>query len=301
MNQYPPPQPSRRPPGLPGQRGRFAVMVALAAIAVGATVYGGGTAPAATDAADEETIVSVALSESPDAVESDTAATTEPAATVPTTNPAAVESTSSDEPVETADAAQTAGAAETADAAPVEQAEPVSAITADQPYTEDFIADSGNWRTMTGSWAVQADTLVQSDPSGFDLINTLDVDLPAEYDVTVSMQAQGDTLGGGIVVGLANSASRRGAYLIDFTAGGTFLRWGRYDVDTGIYKYLGGLNVGTDASAWNTLRVKIAESESTVFFNGDPQGTFDPVVGGMVGLVTSESSVAFDDLLIEAL
>ncbi|TDT14794.1 hypothetical protein BDK89_0351 [Ilumatobacter fluminis] len=309
MNQYPPPQPSRTPPGLPGQRGRFAVMVALAAVAVGATVYSGGTAPAATEAADEETIVSVALSESPEPVVDGTTS----AATVPTTTPAAVEATPSTDPTATADTAVSSDTGESVGSteagsteagavtedAPV--AESASSITPDQPYTDDFTADSGNWRTMTGSWAVQAGTLVQSDPSGFDLINTLDLDLPAEYDVTVSMQAQGDNLGGGIVVGLSNTASRRGAYLIDFTAGGTFLRWGRYDVDTGIYKYLGGLNVGSDVAAWNTLRVKVAESESTVFFNGDPQGTFDPVVGGMAGLVTSESTVAFDDLTIEAL
>ena len=298
MNHYPPPRASRTPPGLPGQRGRFAVMVALGGLAVGATVYG-GAAPAAGEAIVGETIVSVALSESPAvAAEGDIAETTVPTTTVPaTTVPATTMPPTAPAPVEESPGEESIP---TDDATPAEGADPVSAIVADQPYTEDFTADSGNWRTMTGSWAVQAGTLVQSDPSGFDLINTLDVDLPAEYDVTVSMQAQGSQLGGGVVVGLTDSASRRGAYLIDFTAGGTFLRWGRYDVDTGIYKYLGGLDVGTDPSAWNTLRVKIAESESTVFFNGDPQGTFDPVVGGMLGLATSESSVAFDDLLIEA-
>ena len=38
-----------------------------------------------------------------------------------------------------------------------------------------------------------------------------------------------------------------------------------------------------------------------MFYNGDPMGTFDAVQGGHAGLVTSVSSVEFDDLQIEAL
>lgn len=296
MSELPPPQ-IPAPPGLPGMRGRLILMATLAAV----SVYGTVTGPLeASPGAETATVTEVPASTAPP-----TTVPAAPAATLPEDGDSedadpgdvapAPEPTAAPEPT-------TAPEATTAPEPTTPQGEDYSGpVQPDRPFSDDFENDAEGWRPVNGSWAAQAGTLVQSDPSGFDLINELMVELPSTYNVTVSLRAVGEQLGGGLIVGMTTTGSRRGAYLIDFTAGGEFLRWGRYDVDTGIYKYLGGLNVGTEVSQWNTLRIKIATNESTVFFNGDPMGTFDPVDGGHVALVTSQSSVEFDDLLIEVL
>ena len=286
VNQLPPPS-VPAPPGLPGMRGRLVLMATLAAV----SVYGTVTGPLEASTAEPGTTTEVATVDTnadvaaPDTTTPDTTApdTTTPDTTAPDTT--AVAPTSNDPATP-----ETSAPADDTDAGP---------ITAAGPFTDGFDTEASHWRAVNGSWAVQNGTFVQSDPSGFDLINELMIELPEAYDISVRMRAVGDQLGGGVIVGMTTTASRRGAYLIDFTAGGAFLRWGRYDVDTGIYKYLGGLDVGADPGEWHTLRVAIAESESTVFFDGDPMGTFDAVVGGHAALVTSESSVEFDDVRIE--
>ena len=318
MPELPPPPPAPNPtpvaqvqptpaaaPGLPNMRGRLILMATLAAV----SVYGAVTGPLEASPTPAGSVTEVAApsttapapavsAELEPAVEDDpeTALESEPVEDAPVGEP---------EPVAEAPAPEPEPSAEP-EAAPEPTAPPADTYTGPvqtgSPFVDAFDAQASHWRAVNGSWAVQNGVFVQSDPSGFDLINELMIELPETYNISVRMHAVGDVaLGGGIIVGMETTGSRRGAYLVDFTAAGEFLRWGRYDVDTGIYKYLGGLAVGTDVAQWHTLRVKIGANESTVFFNGDPMGTFDPVNGGHAALVTSESSVEFDDLLIEVL
>ncbi len=308
MSELPPPQ-IPAPPGLPSMRGRLVLMATLAAVSVYGTVTGPLEASPSTDAAVTEVPAStVAPTPTTVPVVAGDDATNPEDANPEDANPEdanpedANPEDANPEDANPEDANPEDGNPEDAGAtdAPADDGY-TGVVQPGSPFTDDFESDAEGWRPVNGSWAVQAGTMVQSDPAGFDLINELMVELPPTYNVTVRMHAVGERLGGGVIVGMTTTGSRRGAYLIDFTAGGEFLRWGRYDVDTGIYKYLGGLNVGTDVSEWHTLRVKIGGTESTVFFNGDPMGTFDPVVGGHVALVTSEASVEFDDLVIEIL
>ncbi len=171
----------------------------------------------------------------------------------------------------------------------------------DGSITEDFAADSGEWTVMTGTWAVTDGVMVQSNAEGFDYINQLGAEVPDEYEISVQMRGIDGTLGGGLIVGQLSPGTRKGAYVIDFTNGGAFLRWGRYEPDTGLYSYIGGLNVGASADDWHELRVEVRADTSLVYLDGAYLGDFEPVEAGTVGLMTSESAVEFDDLVIEAL
>ncbi|MEM7285536.1 MAG: hypothetical protein AAF480_04220 [Actinomycetota bacterium] len=167
-------------------------------------------------------------------------------------------------------------------------------------YQDSFDVATGDWLVMTGTWQAGDGSLRQTDPSGFDYINQLTVEMPAAYDITVTMQADGPELGGGVILGQPDPGSRRGAHIVDFTAGGSFLRWGRYDPQDGVYSYLGGLDLGVDPATPHELRVDVRADTTLVHLDGTYIGAFEAVGTGWVGLVTSQSAVNFSDLVIEA-
>lgn len=186
---------------------------------------------------------------------------------------------------------ETPGAASNVDVEPV--------LPDGQLVLDDFSEESGAWVALTGTWTVEDETLAQTDATGYDYINQLRSELPAEFDLSVRMHARGDELGGGVIIGQTTIGSRRGAYVVDFTAGGGFLRWGRYGPEDGIYEYIGGLDVGTDAAEWHEIRVEVRAETTLVYLDSAYIGAFDPVDSGTAGLVTSVSSVEFDDFLVE--
>ena len=180
------------------------------------------------------------------------------------------------------------------------QEAPTTAPEASGSFADGFESEGSSWQPLTGTWAVVDGEMVQSDASGFDYINQLNAEVAAEFDLQVTMRATSPVLGGGVIVGQPAVGSRKGAYIVDFTSGGSFLRWGRYDPATGVYTYIGGLNLGTDPSVPHELRIEVRTDTTLVHLDDTYIGAFEPVGSGSVGLVTSESSVAFDDFEVNA-
>ena len=138
---------------------------------------------------------------------------------------------------------------------------------------------------------------VQTDGAGYDFIAQLAIDLPATYRVSVDMQAVDGALGGGILIGQPVLGSHRGATLIDFTDGGSFLRWGVYDLESGQYRYIGGLTTDPDfdPAADHRLAVEVRSNRLMVTLDGRAIGDFEPIAAGRAA---SLSAVAFDNVEI---
>jgi hypothetical protein len=174
-------------------------------------------------------------------------------------------------------------------------------VTDDDAFFQDsFEVSSDTWNALSGSWTVSDGTYQQLDPSGYDLITQLRVELPDEYRITVSLRPLGEGLGGGLILAQPRLADRSGATVVDFTDGGSFLRWGRYDEATGQYQYLGGMAMadGFDPSSAHDLTVDVRRERTAVLVDGVDVGDFEAIGFGRVGLVTSRSAVAFDNLRV---
>ncbi len=164
--------------------------------------------------------------------------------------------------------------------------------------TDDFSSDGDNWSPLAGNWDLDNGQYIQVDPAGFDLITQFNELPPDEFAISVEMTAVDADLGGGIVVGQPEFGSRNGSTLIDFTDAGRFLRWGRYDESTGEHEYLGGLAVDADfdPAATHVLAVRVSADRTFISLDGQPFGEFDAVGPGHIGLASSTSAVAFDNL-----
>lgn len=185
----------------------------------------------------------------------------------------------------------------------VEGCPPIEAAPAaddDAFFSETFDANAEAWDALSGSWSVQDGSYQQTDSSGYDLISQLRVDPPEQFRVSVTLQPLGDGLGGGLVLAQPLPAERSGATVIDFTDGGSFLRWGRYDPSTGQYAYVGGVSLGDsfDPSVAHELTVEVRNERTMVLVDSVDVGTFEALGFGRIGLVTSRSAVAFDNLRI---
>ena len=87
--------------------------------------------------------------------------------------------------------------------------------------------------------------------------------------------------------------------IVDLANGGAVLRWGVYD-NAGYYQFLGGVPV--DGSGAANIAVEVRGSAVDIFFNGEAVGTATTAnPGGYVGLVSTRSKVAFEDVKLTAL
>lgn len=295
-------QPTRYGAELPKESGRLVIMVLLACTALVLAVVplrspveiAERPVLAAQTAAVEPTSTAAPMTSAP--VPSDTT----PSTIADQAAPAALASTESESvPAEPAAVEADSGKEQEAepetDAAVEEVQEPAGG-----GFVEDFSKEDSRWNVLTGSWSVIDGEYVQETSEGFDYIALFDAEVPEEFAVAVDMQALSEGLGGGILLGQPSSTSRRGAYIVDFASGGSFLRWGRYDPESGAYSYIGGLNVGTEAADPHKLRIEAQADTTLVYLDDVYIGAFDPIdPDGMVGLVTSESSVAFDNFVVE--
>ena len=170
-------------------------------------------------------------------------------------------------------------------------------------YYDAFATLRPEWRMLAGTWSVEDGAFVQSNLDGYDLLAEVAVPIPDAARISVDLTARGAALGGGLMIGQPTAMLRNGAVVVDFTDEGRFLRWGSYDETSGAYAYLGGVSMPSDfdALATHNLAVELRPDRSTVFVDDVLVGVFRTVGSGQLGLVTSASSVAFDNLTVREL
>ena len=179
----------------------------------------------------------------------------------------------------------------------------------DFPYYEDFssITDMP-YQQFSGDWDIRDEALIQLSTSGFDLANFIAVEIPPEqnYTYTTTMRYVGGSMGGGILFNAQQTTSRQQSHMA------------RFNVDAGqlwvIYGYFGDdsnftgqgstpLQVPVDDTTPHTLRVDVAGGTYSLYVDDALIAADVPLQyqGGAVGLVSSTSQVAFDDVTVEEL
>jgi len=176
-------------------------------------------------------------------------------------------------------------------------------VPADSGFSDSFETVGPPWTALAGSWAGSGGRFVQQDTEGFDLIAQLEVDLPEEYKLSVVMAPMSGPLSAGVLVGQQTPGERAGAWLVDFSEDGTFVRVGRYGQQDGAYEYLEGQAVpdGFDPAGTHEISLIVEATDMTVFLDGQFFTVFDPAPPGRIGLVTNRAATAFDDFVIEPL
>lgn len=168
----------------------------------------------------------------------------------------------------------------------------------DESTTEGFVY-------LAGDWEVRDETLVQISPNGFDLIATIPFAIPAEqpYEHEVTMRFLTENRGGGLLFNVQQVASRQRSHMVRFdnTDGRLRLFWGYFDNESNFFGQ-GDAEIGELPPLEETiiLTVQVNRDTFNLLVDGTVVATEVPLEyrGGNVGLTTSNTQVAFDNMRV---
>ena len=184
-------------------------------------------------------------------------------------------------------------------------AQPTTASAAQptaQPAVSDFKddfadGDTKGWQVLSGTWQSIETTYQQTSLSGSDL-GSVSLFQGDHYSATVRLKRLDGDMGGGLYFNMAQRDKKSRSQMINYTQGGKALQWGHFD-EGGNFVFEGSAPVpdGNDG-AWHTLGVLVSGGKATFTLDGkeikkDAKLTY---AAGYVGLLASNSKVAFDDV-----
>lgn len=186
-------------------------------------------------------------------------------------------------------------------------AEPLT-ISLELPYSEDFnTADALQFPRFGGDWDIRDESLVQISTSGFDLGTLVPLEISAEqsYHFAADLRYIGGSMGGGIIFNSQNGQNRQQSHMARFNVdeGKVWLIYGYFGDDS---NFTGQGSVETsiapDNGDWQKLEVFIGQDNYSLALNSTIVAQNIPLQyrGGTVGLISSSSQLAFDNLLVEA-
>lgn len=172
-----------------------------------------------------------------------------------------------------------------------------------QPFDSDELSGYIN---IAGEWEVRDGTLVQLSPTGYDLImavplNNVGPDQP--YEMTARLNFLSEQRGGGFVFNMAQATVRQKSHMVRFNLDGDalYLIYGYYD-DASNFTGQGDVRLDFVPAQgdWTALTVQITGETYQLLVNDVVVASQIPAQyrGGSIGLTTSNSQVAFDDLLV---
>lgn len=191
-------------------------------------------------------------------------------------------------------------------------AKPAAPTTFALPFAATF--DDGklpaDFSSLGGTWEVRDQTLVQMNTTGFDLGILLPVTIPADqsYLVSTRMRFLGGKFGGGIMFN-AQSPTRQKSHLarVNVDGGKLWLVYGYFGDDS---NFVGQgstpLGISPEDANWHDFAIQVSEADPAhyvVLIDGKTITDSIKTVysGGKIGVVSSTSQVAFDDIRIEKL
>lgn len=168
-------------------------------------------------------------------------------------------------------------------------------------YANSFDADANGMYVSSGSWIVENGTYRQQNTCGFDYTALLPDYMVDSFDLDVRFHSPTGANQGGVLFNQSSVHTRSGAILVDLADDGATLRWGRYD-DAGYYENIGWDLIPAPAvgeQVW--FHIEVRGDQYTIFHNGNEVVTAQTdAPGGMVGLVATQSDVAFDEVILTA-
>lgn len=170
-------------------------------------------------------------------------------------------------------------------------------------FQDDFegtIEGEAPWQFFAGDWAFENGTLIQRQPTGFDL-GAGYIEAFAQYRYTVEFQHQAGA-GGGVLFNMPTPNQRNGAHMARYFEDGSVLAWGYYD-DTGAFNGQGSALVPAAGDTPHTLEIISKTETFDIVLDGDTIATDIPLVStaGHIGLTASESIVVFDSIALTSL
>lgn len=163
------------------------------------------------------------------------------------------------------------------------------------PLTAPEAATEG-WIPVTGRWVFTAEGYRQTMLDDFDFIS-FKQRLSGDFRYQAHTRFVAGRMGAGLVFNAPTSTSKRGAYMVSYSEGGTFLQCGYFD-QNGIFQFQYGRPVpdGGDGQ-WHTIEVVVSGNTYSVVLDGDEIGSGIPLLSrseGYIGLLASTSEVVFD-------
>lgn len=169
----------------------------------------------------------------------------------------------------------------------------------DSGFDGDTITD---FTLLSGNWYQHGGEFTQLNTCGFDYSAMLTNTYVDSFRWESTFKAVSGANQGGLFFNQSAQDTRSGAMVVDLADGGSVLRWGSYD-ERGYYAYEGSVPIAAPAPhQLVTVAVEVVQSNVTIFYNGEQVATTTTVnPGGLVGLLTSETDVAFDSAKLTAL
>lgn len=169
----------------------------------------------------------------------------------------------------------------------------------DKTYTFDdgSVAD---WLPITGDWQLGEGTYEQLQQNEYDRFSTLNVQMVGPYRFATQLKYVEGEMGGGLIFNMQQRNSKAQSQMVSFTANGTFLQWGSFDIG-GIFSYQGGTPISNMQDGdWHELAVEVGESSFNILLDGTAVATDIPLTytTGFVGLFDGLSWVAYDNVAL---
>jgi hypothetical protein len=159
--------------------------------------------------------------------------------------------------------------------------------------------DAAEWSPFAGSWEVIDGAYHQTDEQGFDLGSSLGFS-GDDYSLTANVRYLAGDMGAGFYFNMTNPDSKNSSQMLNFTDGGETLQWGHFN-EAGEFIFNDNTPVPNVADGeWHTLQLIVKQDVATIILNSEIVAEGIPLTytSGYVGLLTSTSHVAFDDIVI---
>jgi len=206
--------------------------------------------------------------------------------------------------------ADTIEGGETCGPSPLQERPPRRALqeitTVDVPttlYRSGFDeAAASDWEFLSGDWSLSAGTLDQTTDCDFDATALLATHTVTNFRWSTSFVANEGRNNGGVLFHQSSPSTRSGATVVDFADNGSTIRWGSYD-NAGFYQFA-GMQEFAPAATGQVVRLSVIVNGSAVgvFVDDVAVANFASLeTAGMVGLITTKSSLSFENVELVAL
>ena len=161
-----------------------------------------------------------------------------------------------------------------------------------------------NWTALSGNWSFQDNNFVQQKVDGYDFAAVYTKTNFTNYSYQVGLtQTQGS--GAGLLFNIPNTNKLSGASMVRYSdRRNNALMWGYFD-DNGVYKNQGYADVNPAGQDHHILRVDSHTSSFSIYLDGRLVIQNEPLKSGQnsgyIGLLSSVSSVSFDEVTVDSI
>ncbi len=180
--------------------------------------------------------------------------------------------------------------------------QPTAAPAPATSFRDDFAdGNAQGWQVLSGTWQIVEGAYQQTDLNGSDL-GSVTPFTSDSFTMTVRLKRIAGDIGAGLYFNMDKRDSKARSQMINYTQVGKAIQWGHFD-DGGNFVFEGSAPVpdGNDG-AWHTIGVRVKAGAAAFSLDGKEIATAVKLAyaGGYVGLLSSHSRVAFDDVTISA-